>query len=324
VEQYGYDDENALGFLEERGFYVALDSLANYPKTTHSLASSLNMTFLDDLAKRMGPDSGNWDPLYGMLRGFDVATGLQGLGYRYYHMGSWWNPTGSDPDADVSLEFDSKSEFSSVFSRTTAWPTLADHAGLEDDADFEQTQFERVLYQFQALEQVPDDPAPTFTFAHFTLPHPPYVFDAEGNYVTRARAARMGSDEGYVQQLQYTNARMQELVDTLLAGPDDPIIVIQSDEGPHPDALERDEDSYEWNDAPLVDLQLKFRILNAYYLPNGGEDGLYSTITPVNSFRLIFDEYFGADLPLLPDRTWVFQDKAHPYRLTEITDELKA
>jgi hypothetical protein len=209
-----------------------------------------------------------------------------------------------------------------VFARTTAWPTLADRFGIDQSSDFERTEYERVLFQFDALEQVPDDPDPTFTFAHFTLPHPPYVFDAEGNFVTRERAASMGADAGYVQQLEYTNTRMQELVDKLLAGPDDPIIVIQSDEGPHPDALEQDEDDYEWTQAPLVDLQRKLRILNAYYLPNGGEDGLYETITPVNSFRLIFDEYFGADLPLLPDQTWVFQDKAHPYRLTEVTDEL--
>jgi hypothetical protein len=220
------------------------------------------------------------------------------------------------------MEFRSQSEFSAVFSRTTAWPTLADRIGIDQTSDFERTEYERVLFQFEALEQVPDDPDPTFTFAHFTLPHPPYVFDAAGNYVTRARAQRIGADAGYVQQLEYTNARMQELVDTLLRGPGDPIIVIQSDEGPHPDALEQDEDNYVWTEAPLVDLQRKLRILNAYYLPDGGADRLYPSISPVNTFRLIFDEYFGADLPLLPDRTWVFEDKAHPYRLTDVTDEL--
>jgi hypothetical protein len=38
---------------------------------------------------------------------------------------------------------------------------------------------------------------------------------------------------------------------------------------------------------------------------------------------LIFHDYFGADLPLLPDRTWIYQDVRHPYRFTEVTDELK-
>jgi hypothetical protein len=114
------------------------------------------------------------------------------------------------------------------------------------------------------------------------------------------------------------------MVDQLLAGPDDtdPIVVIQSDEGPHPDRLEADEDSFEWPDATDTELGEKFRILDALYLPGEGTDAELGSFTPVNSFRIIFDRYFDADLPLLPDRTWVFQDSTHPYRMTEITDRL--
>jgi hypothetical protein len=43
------------------------------------------------------------------------------------------------------------------------------------------------------------------------------------------------------------------------------------------------------------------KILNAYFLPGEGAAGLYPSITPVNTFRLIFDVYFGADLELLED-----------------------
>jgi hypothetical protein len=43
--------------------------------------------------------------------------------------------------------------------------------------------------------------------------------------------------------------------------------------------------------------------LNAYYLPKGYKD-LYDSITPVNSFRIILNEYFGASYPLLPDITY--------------------
>ena len=46
-------------------------------------------------------------------------------------------------------------------------------------------------------------------------------------------------------------------------------------------------------------------ILNAYFLPNGGEKYLYPDITPVNSFRLILDLYFGTDLGLLEDRSYL-------------------
>ena len=41
-------------------------------------------------------------------------------------------------------------------------------------------------------------------------------------------------------------------------------------------------------------------ILNAYYLP--GYDGdLYATISPVNSFRLVFNSYFGGEYDMLED-----------------------
>ena len=47
----------------------------------------------------------------------------------------------------------------------------------------------------------------------------------------------------------------------------------------------------------------KFLILNAYYLP-GHSDIAYPTISPVNTFRLIFNTYFGTDYELLPDTSY--------------------
>ena len=48
----------------------------------------------------------------------------------------------------------------------------------------------------------------------------------------------------------------------------------------------------------------RFGILNAYYLPNGGNDLLYESISPVNSFRVIFNSYFGANYEILEDRSY--------------------
>src|SRR6266849_1590823 len=45
-------------------------------------------------------------------------------------------------------------------------------------------------------------------------------------------------------------------------------------------------------------------ILNAYYLPGGGSSALYDTITPANSFRVVFNYYFQAGLPLLEDKCY--------------------
>jgi hypothetical protein len=54
-----------------------------------------------------------------------------------------------------------------------------------------------------------------------------------------------------------------------------------------------------------VAYQLNVLILNAYYLPDVGSDSIYLTLTPVNTFRLILNQYFGGNLELLPDASYV-------------------
>jgi hypothetical protein len=89
----------------------------------------------------------------------------------------------------------------------------------------------------------------------------------------------------YRDQAIYASSRMMEIVPAIIensATP--PIIVIQGDHGPTVPS------------SP----QMRMRILNAYYLP-GVEAPLYSAITPVNTFRIIFNAYFDQQLDLLED-----------------------
>ena len=70
------------------------------------------------------------------------------------------------------------------------------------------------------------------------------------------------------------------------------------------------------------DLEIKYPILNAFYLPGLADPGVYPEISTVNTFRLVLGRYFGADLPLLPDRLYTYRDKAHLYDFNDITDRL--
>jgi len=60
----------------------------------------------------------------------------------------------------------------------------------------------------------------------------------------------------------------------------------------------------------------RFWILNAYYLP-GHNDELYSTISPVNTFRLIFDAYFGGKYDILPNISY-FSPVPNLYEFSEV------
>jgi len=57
--------------------------------------------------------------------------------------------------------------------------------------------------------------------------------------------------------------------------------------------------------------------LIAYYFPNNGAGVLYPTITPVNTFRLVLNTYFGQDLTLLPDVSYysAYEDR---FKFTEV------
>lgn len=46
------------------------------------------------------------------------------------------------------------------------------------------------------------------------------------------------------------------------------------------------------------------------------------SITPVNTFRALFHAYFGLDLPLLPDRNYIWPDQGDIYNLVDVTERL--
>lgn len=68
------------------------------------------------------------------------------------------------------------------------------------------------------------------------------------------------------------------------------------------------------NNAVTAD---RVKILNAYYLPDGGAAKAYRGMTPVNTFRLVLDYYFGQSLGFLPDRSY-HSPYRKPYQFQEV------
>jgi hypothetical protein len=173
------------------------------------------------------------------------------------------------------------------------------------------------------LDRLVDAPGPKYVFCHFLLPHPPYVFAADGSFMPEDDSRDVAHN--YARQLEYTDARIEALVKRLLALPEAqrPIIVLQADEGPYPARYNADTTSFDWAAASDAELAMKYGILDALYLPGVADPGLYPSITPVNSFRLILSAYFGTDTPPLPDRIFTSRSKHRPYDLTDVTDRLR-
>lgn len=332
-ELYGFDNGPFLDALRARGFVVAERATANYLKTAMSLTSSLNMEELDlDALTGEAAAGDDWAPLYRRLQdSHAVERFLRERGYRYVHLGSRRGPTSTNAAADDVYLLGSTTEFDAVLVDTTV---LAALDAVVPDAGFtgsEDLLVDQTMFQFRILDQLADDPGRTFVFAHLLVPHPPYVFNADGSRVTAAERASRTAEQQYLEQLRFTNARLLELVDRLRSGDPAtwPIVVIAADEGPFPRRYAIDEWNFPWLEATPDELLAKYSILTAIGIP--GVDrarleaaGFHDGLTPVNLFRVVFNAAFGADLEMLPERNWAFPTQRTLYEQVDVTNRVRS
>lgn len=167
---------------------------------------------------------------------------------------------------------------------------------------------------------------PVFAFAHMMLPHSPYIFGENGERVNpKSLVVKLEGDDqyiGYLDQLKFTNKKMRETINGILENSETkPIIIIQSDHG-YNSGFDW-EYTFENNDSKMI--KQAMRNINAYYLPQEGGSAFYDGITPVNTFRIIFNEYFGGNYPLLEDKMYFnTYDRPNAYKdVTSIIDKRK-
>ena len=281
------------------------------------MPSSLNMEYVNYLTDVLGAESKDQRVLCQMIVDSKAADLLKSMGYKSIHFSSGWGPTDYNPRADLNVRCGRWSEFAVVLVQTTMLCPFEKHL-VETGAR------ERVLCIFSRLAEVPRIEGPKFVFAHVISPHPPYLFDANGDPVPDAELEITGKvwaqTEDYLNQLIFVSKKLQELVDAILSRSEvSPIIILQADHGPASTFYRPD--SGGWDHPTETNLRERMRIFNAYHLPAGGDDLLYDTITPVNTFRLIFDFYFGADCGLLDDRSY-YSPEEYLYDFVDVTDEI--
>ena len=305
-EVWEYDNSEFVNYLTNRGFFVVPDAHSNYAITFLSLASSLNMEYLDHLAETLGTDSNDRSIPNEMIQDSEVVRFLKGMGYKFVHFQTGWGPTARNPHADRDVKCGTVNEFTEVLVRTTVLRPLADRLISHDRREV-------VLCTFATLAEVQHTiEGPRFVFAHILVPHPPFLFGPEGEPIqTEAGLQTKDWSKYYLGQLEFVSAKVEELVERILSEADTPpMIILQADHG---SKLIRE------SGEPTPEmLKERLGVLNAYHLPDGGERFLYDSITPVNSFRVLLSAYFGADYELLEDRSY-FSRLKQPYDFLDAT-----
>ena len=330
---YEYDNAEFLDYLAQKGFYVATKSRANYSQTHLSLASSLNLTYLDDVAGQIGTRSANTRPLVSMIQNSRVIDFLRRYGYVFIAFSSGSSGT-EIPDADVYLTPPkSLTEFTNVLINTTPIPLLQRkllRRSRIDDRPTPEWQYDlhrrRLLYIFDHLAAMTDMRSPIFVFAHILAPHPPFVFGPHGEPIQPNRNFSLadgsnfmigGSRDEYVanyrSQLTFINQKTRQTIDKIISNSPESIIILQADHGPR--------SMLDWEKPDNTNLKETMSILNAYYLPNNGQKKLYDKITPVNTFRIILNHYFGMNYELLTDESY-FSTWYHPYEFIRVAGKI--
>ena len=320
-----FDNTDFVQELRRRGFYVASEAISNYRSSIHSIPSSLNLSYLNELGERTPATE------VGLLNAAEqsaIASILQSLGYDYVHLESGYKITDKSPLADISVTFtpagvviaerENRSSptrygldpsYESILEgrflrrlvqMTALQPIVGQRALPGQNEAYDWWAADRALQMFEFLSRPINTGRPKFVFAHIVKPHLPATFDQYGNKVVgQSENAEFSDDHdrtvpnAYIGQLIYINKLTLEMIDGILRhSGDDTVIVVAGDHGN----------------------QYSYEILAAFHVPYGGQVGLYPSISSVNHFRYILDYYFGLNIGLIDDYAVNLDVWTHDFR----------
>jgi hypothetical protein len=308
---YHFDNTSFLNSLQKQGFFIASKARSNYGQTLLSMSSTLNMDYVQNL---VSVTEGYEDraPLRSLVDNNQVFQRLDQLDYQIIttDMGRDSKYT----DIHLSLGWFADEYTYEVVNLTpiTAVLSLASSVDILDVTNFYERHRRQIQYIFDRVPDFSEWETPTFVYAHILAPHPPFVFTSDGesknphayfsisdgdSYRKKFNQSCVDYRGDYIQQLQYINTKTLAMVNEILdrSGPNT-VIILQGDHGPGSEL--------HFESKTQTNIGERFSILNAYYVSDSMKHLLYDSITPVNTFRLLFDHCFQLSYSLLEDRSY--------------------
>ncbi len=309
--RFGYDNSPFYDELVSEGAYVATCSRSNYAQTLLSLNSSLNMSHV----KNLQPTLNSILDLTMSLNSNIVYQTLRANGYQLITFDNGF-PPGTITNSDtyyspqsvrlVDRLMEGFQSFEAMFYDSTALKIILDQqsslpAGVKS---FIQSPYsairETIFYQLDNVDKLPNSSTPKVVHLHIIAPHPPATFGADGQPVDGQKYFTLNPNlvkkrefgrSAYIDEVKYLNQRILEILRTIKANSTRPFaFIVQGDHG-----------TYGFGTGDEYD---RIKILNVYYFSDEDYSDLYPGITPINTFRVVFNKYFDAKLPMMPDTTY--------------------
>lgn len=305
-------------FLLQHGFYVAANSRANYNWTIHSLSSTLNMDYLPAwiapvvndpkaffwgsasildnslflILKREGYQIHSYQPVSFDNKDWPGSSYFSSLKkYHYYfktlpgriYRDVFWNYT------KINVDFIQEEQMKIIDIRN------------RDKKNYFDTT--KALIKKSCLQTG----KPKFIYGHFMLPHEPYTFDSSGNVksANQTIVKRYEDDAAaYFNQVLFAGKVIRELTTYIQQhNKKNTIIIVEGDHGYRTETGNKN--------------GYTFQNLNAIYFPDRDYTLLYDSLSPVNTFRIVLNKYFSAQLPLLKDSSILVTQHKETIRKSE-------
>ena len=271
------------------------------------------MEYLDKITKEVDRDSKNYNLLNKLLSDNEVMKKFSSYGYDIVNIGALWGPNGSFKNVKTNLcEFKEVNRDS--LSRQLIEKSIIMHFY---EKHFEQLRRDQIICTYNEIENTSEErTTPKFVFVHILSPHAPYIFGPNGENVSPGNSldsSPWNERNAHVDQIKFVNKNLIELIPKLLNSENKPIIILQGDTGA----------GYEidWKSPSDVMVIERMSNLNAIYFPNKNYDKI-NNLTPVNTFRIIFNEYFDEENVLHENKNY-WSNSEKPYTFVDITKQLK-
>jgi hypothetical protein len=301
-EIFQFDNSAFENELRSRGFHVVQNSYSNYNYTPFSVASILNMSYLN--LKDTNRKEIDLKYVYEVIRDNQTLQYLTAFGYQFYNH-SVFNFEGHPartkatflPDKTrliTSQTFLSRVDRDIGFNLITRFKSKAALKRI--------TYFNRQNnnYSFDLTWDLAAQKTkhPKFAYTHLMLPHYPYYYDKDGKeqpYETLLEGKQVNI-KAYTEYLQYANKKLLSLIDhirTSSATP--PIIILMGDHG------------FRHFEKPIK-RKYYFMNMNAVFIPDKNYTAFTDSSSTVNQFRKILNTQFNLELPFHKDSCIYLKD----------------
>ena len=303
-DSFSFANDSLYKFLEDKEF-TFLPTFANYNMTFYSMASMLNMQYIN---KPFIPLQNTMENDQQRLREIKSATAVryfQSMGYSFTNYSIFDivdkpSVKGNSFVISQATLITNKIFFNKIL-HDIGWNFISgrlklpyfQYMAMQEDRN---NQFiEKKLLENKPQNNLP----PKFIYAHFNMPHPPLYYDSVGNYLpveTFFDQQIYFDKQKFLSQLKYTNAIIKRLVNTIRTNDPKAIVIVMSDHG------------YRGYKNTFIPEPLHFNNICAVHFPDKNYPQIKEKWSNVNFFRYLFNAEFNQKIPYLNDSSIFLKD----------------